>query len=255
MADRLAALSVLRYSCWLCRAAGRAGRARRRPPQQVADHLAAARLYRGRLSRGGARRAGSSTSSNIDEMVEFSDLVGQRLAALPAKPAARGADRRRQGAASGDRRQGRAGRDRRPGADARRRACSPLIRSRSPRRAPPTSRAAPRSMPRIAPPATAARAKGRAAAFAKLDPPPIAFADRDRARDRSLFGLYQVIIAGPRRHGDAKLRVTCPRRIAGRWPSTPATLAYRRRRARASASGATTRRSAQRSPTSPRSSR
>ena len=32
--------------------------------------------------------------------------------------------------------------------------------------------------------------------LAKMDPPPIAFADRARARDRSLFGLYQVISQG-----------------------------------------------------------
>jgi high-affinity iron transporter len=32
--------------------------------------------------------------------------------------------------------------------------------------------------------------------FAKLDPPPIAFADRERARERSIFGLYQVITQG-----------------------------------------------------------
>jgi len=31
---------------------------------------------------------------------------------------------------------------------------------------------------------------------ATMDPPPIAFADRDRARERSLFGLYQVIDQG-----------------------------------------------------------
>ena len=32
--------------------------------------------------------------------------------------------------------------------------------------------------------------------FAKLDPPPIAFADRERAKERSVFGLYQVISQG-----------------------------------------------------------
>jgi high-affinity iron transporter len=32
--------------------------------------------------------------------------------------------------------------------------------------------------------------------FAKLDPPPIAFADAERARERSVFGLYQVISQG-----------------------------------------------------------
>ncbi|HEV2867456.1 MAG TPA: FTR1 family protein [Allosphingosinicella sp.] len=36
----------------------------------------------------------------------------------------------------------------------------------------------------------------RTPAAAQLDPPPIAFADRDRARERSLFALYQVIGQG-----------------------------------------------------------
>jgi len=41
-----------------------------------------------------------------------------------------------------------------------------------------------------------AKGEGPIAAFAELDPPPIAFADRARARERSLFGLYQVIGQG-----------------------------------------------------------
>ena len=41
-----------------------------------------------------------------------------------------------------------------------------------------------------------AKGEGPPPAFASLDPPPIAFADRERARDRSLFGLYQVITQG-----------------------------------------------------------
>ena len=41
-----------------------------------------------------------------------------------------------------------------------------------------------------------AKGEGPSAAFARLDPPPIAFADRERARERSLFGLYQVIGQG-----------------------------------------------------------
>ena len=41
-----------------------------------------------------------------------------------------------------------------------------------------------------------ARGEGPPPALANLDPPPIAFADRVRARDRSLFGLYQVITQG-----------------------------------------------------------
>ena len=40
------------------------------------------------------------------------------------------------------------------------------------------------------------RGEGPPPALANLDPPPIAFADRSRARDRSLFGLYQVITQG-----------------------------------------------------------
>ena len=41
-----------------------------------------------------------------------------------------------------------------------------------------------------------AKGEGPQPAFAQLDPPPIAFADRERARDRSLFGLYQVVTQG-----------------------------------------------------------
>jgi high-affinity iron transporter len=41
-----------------------------------------------------------------------------------------------------------------------------------------------------------AKGEGPSGDFARLDPPPIAFADRQRARDRSLFGLYQVISQG-----------------------------------------------------------
>jgi high-affinity iron transporter len=40
------------------------------------------------------------------------------------------------------------------------------------------------------------KGEGPSGAFAQLDPPPIAFADRARARDRSLFGLYQVVTQG-----------------------------------------------------------
>jgi high-affinity iron transporter len=41
-----------------------------------------------------------------------------------------------------------------------------------------------------------ANGDGRGPAAANLDPPPIAFADRERARERSVFGLYQVIEQG-----------------------------------------------------------
>ena len=41
-----------------------------------------------------------------------------------------------------------------------------------------------------------AKGEGPSPRMAPMDPPPIAFADRSRARDRSLFGLYQVISQG-----------------------------------------------------------
>ena len=40
------------------------------------------------------------------------------------------------------------------------------------------------------------KGEGPSGAFAQLDPPPIAFADEERARERSIFGLYQVISQG-----------------------------------------------------------
>ena len=40
------------------------------------------------------------------------------------------------------------------------------------------------------------KGEGPSPQMAPMDPPPIAFADQDRARDRSLFGLYQVISQG-----------------------------------------------------------
>ncbi len=40
------------------------------------------------------------------------------------------------------------------------------------------------------------KGEGPSGAFARLDPPPIAFADQARARDRSIFGLYQVVSQG-----------------------------------------------------------
>jgi high-affinity iron transporter len=41
-----------------------------------------------------------------------------------------------------------------------------------------------------------AKGEGAPPGLATMDPPPIAFADRERAQDRSLFGLYQVITQG-----------------------------------------------------------
>ena len=41
-----------------------------------------------------------------------------------------------------------------------------------------------------------AKGEGPSGEFARLDPPPIAFADRERARERSIFSLYQVVSQG-----------------------------------------------------------
>ncbi len=41
-----------------------------------------------------------------------------------------------------------------------------------------------------------AKGEGPSGEFAKLDPPPIAFADRERANERSIFSLYQVVSQG-----------------------------------------------------------
>ena len=40
------------------------------------------------------------------------------------------------------------------------------------------------------------KGEGPSGAFAQLDPPPIAFTDRERARERSIFSLYQVVSQG-----------------------------------------------------------
>ena len=51
-------------------------------------------------------------------------------------------------------------------------------------------------MPRIARACHGAAGDAKTPLAATLDPPPIAFADRERARERSLFALYQVIDQG-----------------------------------------------------------
>ena len=55
----------------------------------------------------------------------------------------------------------------------------------------------------------------------RMDPPPIAFTDRARARERSLFALYQVIDQGLEGTAMASFAI-CPTRTDGRSPSTPA---------------------------------
>ena len=86
----------------------------------------------------------------------------------------------------------------------------------------------------------------------KLNPPPIAFADRDRAAQRSPFALYQVI--------DQGLEGTAMQSFANLPDADKWALAFRvgrfayppRSCSRARRSGTATRRSRPRSPTSTR---
>ena len=88
-----------------------------------------------------------------------------------------------------------------------------------------------------------AKGEGPTAAFAKLDPPPIAFADPVRARERSIFGLYQVVSQGL--EGTA-MQSFAALPDADRWAVALLRRQPRlaRRRARQAACGATTPRSA-----------
>jgi len=129
------------------------------------------------------------------EMEEFSAAVSKRLAALPGKPARAGliaeAALLEQAIAA----------KRQPSdisAAARKLASDLLIAypvPLAPARAPDLGRGATLFAQNCAS-CHGAKGEGPSGAFARLDPPPIAFADRERARDRSLFGLYQVISQG-----------------------------------------------------------
>ena len=130
-----------------------------------------------------------------DEMVEFSANVAARLAVLPERPAKAALVRQVQGLQASIRAKSP---PERVAALAKALASDLLAAYPVP--------LAPASTPDPARGATlyadncaschGAKGEGPSAAFAKLDPPPIAFADRDRARERSLFGLYQVIGQG-----------------------------------------------------------
>ena len=130
-----------------------------------------------------------------DEMVEFSSTVAAKVAALPAKPAkpALVADSKALQAAIAAKV---------PPADIARQAKSLAARllgaypvPLAPQNAPDVARGASLYAQNCAS-CHGAKGEGPQPAFAKLDPPPIAFADRHRARDRSVFGLYQVITQG-----------------------------------------------------------
>ena len=129
------------------------------------------------------------------EMQEFSASVGQRLAALPGNPARPGLQ------ADAGALQGAIASKAKPEDIAMRaRALAAKLLSAYPVPLAPASVPDPSRGRALYAENCASchggKGEGPSAAFAQLDPPPIAFADRERARDRSIFGLYQVISQG-----------------------------------------------------------
>jgi high-affinity iron transporter len=134
-------------------------------------------------------------SLEYNEMVEFSASVAGKMAALPEKP------QKAALIASSGQLQSAIGARREPAEVAR---LAKDIADRlltvypvplAPQRAPDLSRGAALFAKNCAS-CHGGKGEGPTGAFAKLDPPPIAFADRTRARERSLFGLYQVVSQG-----------------------------------------------------------
>ena len=166
-----------------------------RPRQRGPDGLAAARLYRGRLSAARFAAARSSARPNMREMREFSASVSEqdRRAARPIRRKAALLGRAPSGCKARS-----TPRPRPPEVAGAAAALGARLLAAYPVPLGPTQRARPRARRRalsrrIAPAATAPRATRRPPMARQLDPPPIAFADRERARERSLFALYQVI--------------------------------------------------------------
>ena len=134
-------------------------------------------------------------ASEYQEMTEFSASVATRLAALPARPALPGllveADALKIAIAAKAAPDDIAARARRIGSGLLAAYPVPL---------------APGGIPDLArgealyaescASCHGGKGEGPSGAFARLDPAPIAFADRPRARERSPFGLYQVISQG-----------------------------------------------------------
>ena len=130
-----------------------------------------------------------------DEMVEFSSSVSSKLAVLPDKPqrAALVADSRQLQSAIAAKREPAEVARLAKGLAGRLLAAYPV--PLAPQSPPDLSRGAALYAEDCAT-CHGGKGEGPSGAFAQLDPPPIAFADRDRARERSLFGLYQVISQG-----------------------------------------------------------
>ena len=133
--------------------------------------------------------------AEYQEMVEFSASVAVRLAALPATPARAGliADNAALQSAI-------AAKAEPPAIAARARKLGAALLAAypvplAPARTPDVARGAALYADNCAS-CHGAKGEGPSGAFARLDPPPIAFADRARASERSPFGLYQVISQG-----------------------------------------------------------
>ena len=130
-----------------------------------------------------------------DEMVEFSNSVRSRLASLPSSPARATLEREaatlQQSIRSKAPPQNVARLARGLAADLLKAHPVPL----APAQAPDVAGAAALYASNCAS-CHGLNGEGGPGAFAKLDPPPIAFSDRERASERSVFGLYQVITQG-----------------------------------------------------------
>ena len=155
---------------------------------QLLDYLAVD--YGGAVSDGKVQKA-----SEYAEMKEFAATAAQQLAALPSTSAL--PDLQRQAKALGDLIAAKA--DAKAVADSAHALAAALVKAYpfplSPAKAPDLARAKVLFEANCAA-CHGATGRGDGPLGAKLDPPPIAFTDRDRARSRSVLALYQVISQG-----------------------------------------------------------
>ena len=191
MTDRLARLVRLLLAALLAlglTSAARADDAAVQTSWRLLDYIAVD--YRGAVEDGRI-----VSQLEYDEMLEFSGSVADRLAALPPHPEraalVAGAGRLRQAVVA-----------KAPPRDIERRARDLAARLLAAYPVPLAPDAAPdlaRGQALYAQHCASchgADGSARVPAAAAMDPPPIAFTDRDRARERSLFALYQVIGQG-----------------------------------------------------------
>ena len=145
---------------------------------------------------GGAVAGGRIVNpAEYQEMAEFSGSVGERFARLPANPARQSLIERSTALRSliaGKSAPAQVAAQARKLADALLAAYPVPL---APSKAPDLTRGATLFAENCAS-CHGAKGEGPTGAFAKLDPAPIAFIDRDRANNRSIFGLYQVISQG-----------------------------------------------------------